>query len=170
MATSNEVKLREKRLADAALDYAWKTDEELTQLDAAPALSISFQHYLAEYLRELHHPSSNRERFAIETRDGKHIGNCTYYGIDKAKGEAEVGIMIGDRDYWDKGYGTSAINVLVRNIFQNTKLNRLYLKTLALNMRAQKCFEKCGFTQYGYLNRDGYIFVLMELHRQGLEK
>jgi RimJ/RimL family protein N-acetyltransferase len=166
MATNNKVRLREKRLADAAFDHAWKTDPELTQLDAAPQLGISFQHYLAEYLRELHHPSPNREQFAIETVDGKHIGNCTYYGIDKAKGEAELGIMIGDRDYWDKGYGTSAINALVRHIFQHTKLNRLYLKTLALNIRAQRCFEKCGFTQCGFLNRDGYIFVLMELHRK----
>jgi len=166
MATSNKVKLREKRLADAALDYAWKTDDELAQLDAAPMLSISFQHYMAEYLRELNHPSPSRELFAIETLDGKHIGNCTYYSIDKAKGEAEVGIMIGERDYWNKGYGTNAINALVRHIFRHTKLNRLYLKTLALNLRAQRCFEKCGFTPCGYLNHDGYIFVLMELHRK----
>jgi RimJ/RimL family protein N-acetyltransferase len=166
MTTSNKVRLREKRLADAAVDYAWKTDPELVRLDAAPLLGISFQHYLAEHIRELRHPSPNRERFAIETLDGKHIGNCTYYGIDKVKGEAELGIMIGDRTYWGKGYGASAVNALVSHIFQHTKLNRLYLKTLVSNTRAQKCFEKCGFTPYGHLNYDGYSFVLMELHRK----
>jgi RimJ/RimL family protein N-acetyltransferase len=164
MATDNKVKLREKRLADAAADYAWKIDPELSELDAAPLPGISFQHYLAEYLRELRHPPPGRERFAIETIDGKHIGNCTYYGIDNAKGEAEVGIIIGDRDYWGKGYGASAMNALVSLIFQHTKLNRLYLKTLASNIRAHKCFQKCGFATYGYLNRDGYNFVLMELY------
>ena len=166
MTTDNKVRLREKRLADAAFDYAWKIDAELAQLDAAPLLGISFQHYRAEYLRELRHPSPNRERFAIETLDGKHIGNCTFYGIDKAKGEAELGIMIGDRTYWGKGYGASAINALVSHIFQHTKLNRLYLKTLASNIRAYKCFSKCGFTTYGHLNYDGYNFVLMELYRK----
>jgi RimJ/RimL family protein N-acetyltransferase len=170
MATDVKVRLREKRLADAAADYAWKADAELAELDAAPQLGISFVHYLAEYLRELRHPSSERERFAIETLDGKHIGNCTYYGINRAKGEAEVGIIIGDRDYWGKGYGASAMKALVSHIFQNTNLNRLYLKTLASNIRAQKCFAKCGFANYGHMNYDGYNFILMELHREDLKK
>jgi RimJ/RimL family protein N-acetyltransferase len=166
MTTDVKVRLREKRLADAAADYAWKTDAELAELDAAPQLGLSFQHYLAEYLRELRHPPSERERFAIETLDGKHIGNCTYYGINRAKGEAEVGIIIGDRDYWGKGYGASAMKALTSHIFQNTNLSRLYLKTLASNIRAQKCFAKCGFATYGYLNCDGYNFILMELYRE----
>jgi len=103
MIADSKVRLREKRLADATVDYVWKIDPELNQLDAAPLLSISFQQYLSEYTRELRYPPPTRKRFAIETLDGKHIGNCTYYGIDKAKGEAELGIMIGDRNYWDKG-------------------------------------------------------------------
>jgi RimJ/RimL family protein N-acetyltransferase len=166
MITDSKVRLKEKSLADAAADYAWKTDPELAELDAAPQLKINFQDYLAEYLRELHHPSPKRKRLAIETLDGKHIGNCTYYDINMAKGEAELGIIIGDRDYWDKGYGTSAVNALVNHIFQQTKLNRIYLKTLASNIRAQKCFAKCGFTPYGHLKHNGYNFVLMELYRK----
>jgi RimJ/RimL family protein N-acetyltransferase len=166
MTTDVKVRLREKRLADAAADYAWKADAELAELDAAPPLGISFPHYLAEYLRELRHPSSERERFAIETLDGKHIGNCTYYGINRAKGEAEVGIIIGDRDYWGKGYGASAMKALTSHIFQKTNFNRLYLKTLASNIRAQKCFAKCGFVNYGHMNYDGYNFVLMEIYRE----
>jgi RimJ/RimL family protein N-acetyltransferase len=166
MTTDSKVRLKEKSLADAAADYAWKIDPELAELDAAPQLSISFQHYLAEYLRELRHPHPNRKRFAVETLDGKHIGNCTYYDINTAKGETELGIVIGDRDYWGKGYGVSAVTTLVNYIFQHTELNRIYLKTLASNIRAQKCFAKCGFTTYGHLNRNGYNFVLMELYRK----
>jgi RimJ/RimL family protein N-acetyltransferase len=166
MAVNNKVRLREKRLDDAALDYAWKTNAELAQLDAAPVLGIGFQQYLAEYDRELRHPSSSRERFAIETPEGEHIGNCTYYGIDEAKGEAELGIMIGNQTYWDKGCGTSAVTTLVRHIFENTGLSRIHLKTLVSNKRAQRCFNKCGFTPCGKLNCNGYNFVLMELRRQ----
>jgi RimJ/RimL family protein N-acetyltransferase len=166
MITDSKVRLKEKSLADAAADYTWKTDPELAELDAAPQLKINFQDYLAEYLRELHHPSPKRKRFAIETPDGKHIGNCTYYDINMAKGEAELGIIIGDRSYWDKGYGSSAVTTLVNYIFQQTKLNRIYLKTLASNIRAQKCFAKCDFTPYGHLNRNGYNFVLMEIKRK----
>jgi RimJ/RimL family protein N-acetyltransferase len=165
MAT-NKVKLRRKRIADAPLDYAWKTDAELAELDAAPQPRISFQQYLSEYGRELHHPSSNRKQFAIETLAGKHIGNCTYYNINNTRGEAELGIMIGDRDYWDKGYGANAITALVNYILQHTKLNRIYLKTLVSNTRAQRCFTKCGFIPYGQKKLDGYNFMLMELYRK----
>ena len=166
MIVGSKIRLREKRLADAPNDYAWQTDPELAELDAAPLPAISFQQYLSEYARELRYPSITRQRFAVETLNGKHIGNCSYYGIDETKGEAELGIMIGDRNYWDNGYGTNVVTTLVNYIFHNTKLNRIYLKTLNTNTRAQKCFKKCGFTPYGHLNRDGYNFVLMELHRK----
>jgi len=74
--------------------------------------------------------------------------------------------MIGNRNYWDKGYGADAVTTLVNYIFRQTNLNRIYLKTLDSNSRAQKCFQKCGFTPYRHLIRDGFRFVLMELHRK----
>jgi ribosomal-protein-alanine N-acetyltransferase len=170
MISGDKVKLREKRLADAADDYAWLTDAELAALDAAPLSTTTFPQYLASYTSDLRYPPTIRHQFAIETREGKHIGNCTYYGIDSDKGEAELGIMIGDRTYWDKGYGADAVATLLEYVFEKTKLNRLYLKTLVDNKRAQKCFAKCGFTPYGHLKKDGYSFILMELNREEWEK
>ncbi len=131
-----------------------------------PRLTAPFPQYLSDYTSELRYPSLARRRFAIETLDGKHIGNCVYYDINETKGKAELGIMIGNRDYWDKGYGTDAVSTLVSYILRETKLKRIYLKTLNWNTRAQRCFKKCGFNSYDHLNRDGYSFVLMELHRK----
>lgn len=166
MIIGRKVILRDKRLADAQDDYVWQTDRELAQLDASPLITIPFPQYLADYASELSYPSPTRHRFAIETLDGEHIGNSAYYDINETKGEAELGIMIGYRDYWDKGYGANAVTTLVSHIFDQTNLERIYLKTLDSNRRAQRCFEKCGFTPYGHLVRDGFSFVLMELHRK----
>jgi len=163
MIIGSKVRLRHKRLADAQDDYTWQTDPELAQLDAAPRLTTSFPQYLLDYASELRYSSPIRRRFSIETLDGKHIGNCIYYDINETKGEAELGIMIGNRDYRDKGYGTDAVSTLVGYIFGKTNLKRIYLKTLQSNRRAQKCFKNCGFIPYDHLNRDGYSFVLMEL-------
>jgi RimJ/RimL family protein N-acetyltransferase len=102
----NRVRLREKKPTDARSDYRWQTDPELVQLDAVPPLTMSFSEYLLDYTAALRQPSSTRRTFAIETMDGELIGNCVYYNIDRARGETELGIMIGDRDYWDTGYGT----------------------------------------------------------------
>jgi RimJ/RimL family protein N-acetyltransferase len=161
-----KIKLRDKHLADALDDYNWQTDPQLAQLDAAPLLITTFPEYLSDYASELRYPYLTRRRFAAETLDGKHIGNCGYYGIDKAKGEAELGIMIGNRDYWDKGYGADVVSTLVSYIFRHTNLKRIHLKTLDSNIRAQKCFKKCGFTPYGHLVRDGFSFMLMEINRK----
>ena len=164
MISGSKVILRDKRLADAQNDYTWQTDPALAQLDAAPLLATTFSQYLSDYISELRYSSPTRCRFAIETLDGQHIGNCTYYGINEAKGEAELGIMIGNRDYWDKGYGADAVTTLLSYIFRRTNLKRIYLKTLDLNHRAQRCFQKCGFIPYGHITKDGFSFVLMEIH------
>jgi len=165
-----KVVLREKRLEDAANDYAWRSDEELARLDAAPTLKAPFIEFLASYADELRYPSPQRRRFAIETLDGKHIGNCMYYDIDEDRGEAELGIMIGDRDYWDQGYGADAITTLLDHIFSITKLNRIYLNTLDWNIRAQRCFQKCGFVPLERAKRHNRNFIIMEIHRSSREK
>ncbi|MFC2069409.1 GNAT family N-acetyltransferase [Chloroflexota bacterium] len=166
MIIGNNVRLRTKILGDAANDYCWQTDPEITQLDAALPLTINYRQYLSEYFNELHYPISARCTFAIETLDGKHIGNCMYYAISETKNETEMGIMIGDRCFWNKGYGTEAISILVSYVFQRTNLGRIYLKTLYINRRAQRCFEKSGFTSYGQKAQGGYEFVLMEIKRE----
>jgi len=170
MIFGDRVILREKRSSDAHNDYLWQTDRELVELDASPVLTMPFSHYLLDHALQLRSLTLNRRPFAVETFDGKHIGNCSCYNVEEAKGEAEVGILIGDRNYWDKGYGTDALTALVSHIFQGTGLKRLYLKTLDWNKRAQQCFNKCGFTPCGHLYQGGYNFVLMELHRKGWEK
>jgi len=170
MITGQKVVLRDKKLSDARNDYKWKKDPELAQLDAAPQLTSSFAQFLLNYSADLHFARSTSRQFAIETTDGKHIGNCGFYDINPVRGEAELGIMIGDRDYWDKGYGADAVNTLVDYIFRETELNRIYLKTLTGNFRAQQCFEKCGFGRYAKWERDGYNFVLMEINRSQWRK
>ncbi len=166
MIVGNKVTLREKKQSDAWDDFTWETDSELAQLDAAHVLTSPFSQYLTDYADELRTPFTTSRRFAIDTLDGKHIGNCSYYHISEFRGEAELGIMIGNRDYWSKGYGADAVTALVNHIFRETNLKRVQLKTLESNNRAQECFKKCGFTQCGRLDNEGFNFLLMEISRK----
>ena len=77
--------------------------------------------------------------------------------------------MIGDRDYWNQGYGTDVVNTLVSHVFSTTSLKRIYLHTLTWNLRAQKSFQKCGFVPLREVKRSGYEFLLMELTRDRWE-
>ena len=170
MITSKKVRLRKRGSADALDSYVWWTDPELVQLDATPVLTMTFARYLSVYLREIRYPSPNKYAFAIETLGGQHIGICSYHNINETKGEVEVGIMIGNRDCWDKGYGADAVTTLLNHIYRATNLNRIYLKTIDSNHRAQRCFKKCGFTPFGHLTKYGYTFVLMETYRKQWEE
>ncbi|MFC1965422.1 GNAT family N-acetyltransferase [Chloroflexota bacterium] len=166
MITGNKVILREKRLSDVYNDYDWEFDPELAQLDAAPIEPVTFPQYLVEYTHKLRNFSPSSCRFAVDTLDGKHIGNCSYYNISDINDDVELGIMIGNRDHWGNGCGTDTVTTLVNYIFRYTRFKRIYLKTLESNSRAQRCFRKCSFTPCGYLAQDGFSFILMEIHRQ----
>ena len=166
---SQRVALRGKRLEDAPEDYAWRTDEELSRLDAAPPLRMPYEEFLRALSGELRYSVPWSKRFAIDTLEGKHIGNCMYYDIDTVRGEAELGIMIGEREYWSQGYGTEAVTCLLDHIFLTTPLRRIYLHTLDWNLRAQRCFEKCGFRAVRKVRRMGYNFILMEQLRDEWE-
>jgi len=164
-----KVVLRPKQVKDAVTDYSWRIDAELARLDAAVPLTLPFRDFLFFYEEELAFEEPRRCRWAIETFDGRHIGNCMCYDIDYYHGQAEVGIMIGDRRFWSQGYGTDAINSMVDHLFNTTALQRLYLHTLDWNVRAQKCFQKTGFMPQGKVLRGGQTFVLMAMERSQWE-
>jgi len=162
VARGELVVLREKRLGDAPNDYRWRSDAELARFDAARPFAATYNDYLALYRDELTYPSPYRRSLAIEAKDGRHIGNAMYYNIDTIRREAEIGITIGEREYWGKGYGTDAVKTLVRHIFRVTGFRRIYLKTLDWNERAQRSFEKAGFRVCGRSRRGGNAFIVME--------
>ncbi|AGG06160.1 acetyltransferase [Dehalococcoides mccartyi] len=158
-------RLRDKRLEDASLDYAWQTDPELSHLDAAEPLTISFRTFLGEYIFVLENSLSLRVQFGIETLRGEYIGYCACYNLDIAAGEAEVGIMIGQKEYWGKGYGNDALGLMIDYVFEKTSLKRLHLKTLQSNIRAQQSFRKCGFKPCGEKESGLHRFMLMGLSK-----
>ena len=166
MISGRKIVLRDKTIEDARDDYTWECDPELARLDATSPVKCSFARYRSDYAEELRIPYSSSCRFAIDTLDGKHIGNCAYYNISERNGETELGIMIGDREYWNKGYGVDVINTLLAHIFESTQLKRVYLKTLATNYRAQTSFRRAGFKPYVRLVRDGHDFLFMEIYRR----
>lgn len=164
LLVGRQVRLRPKCLQDAIDDYNWRMDAELCRLDAAVQVLCRFEDYVKDYAEGLAY-AGRGYHFAIETHDGRHIGNCSYFNIDHVRKEAEMGIMIGDKAHWNRGCGADAIAISLDYVFSHSDLDRIHLKTLDWNIRAQKCFEKCGFKQYGRLSQTGYDFILMEMRR-----
>jgi RimJ/RimL family protein N-acetyltransferase len=88
--------------------------------------------------------------FAILTRsEGRVIGNCGLHQIDWTNQNAILGIFIGDRNYWDKGFGTDATRTLLHYAFAEANLHRIELEVFAFNPRGIRVYEKCGFKLEG---------------------
>ncbi len=162
--------LRDKRIEDAEKDYIWRSDPELARLDAAIPLTMSFERYMKLFEDQLKYPTPGSHHYSIEAvdrgaQDGVFIGNCMYYDLDTVNMEAELGIVIGDRDYWSDGYGYDAVTTLLEHLFNTRNLKRVYLHTLAWNMRAQRSFSKSGFQPLKPVRRMAHDFILMEVLR-----
>lgn len=93
--------------------------------------------------------------FAIETIDDKkYIGGCGINNVDWKNSIVTVGIFIGNKDYWNKGYGTDAMKILIKFAFEQMNINKVKLNVYSFNERAIKSYEKCGFKKEGALRQE----------------
>jgi len=141
-----KVLLRDWSLFDYADEAIWDTDQEVHDLD--PTVG----------------ESSNSHQLSIFTLNGVHIGMCALY--NRTPDEVQFGIRIGDRNYWNMGYGTEATMLLTEYAFEVMGVSRVWLKVLPWNVRAIRCYEKCGYMRAGMIELDGYKFTVMEKRRQ----
>lgn len=81
--------------------------------------------------------------------DDRKIGLINLSGFNWLVGNAWVGIGIGERDLWGKGYGTDAMRILLRYAFTELNLNRVTLDLFEINQRGLASYKKAGFTEEG---------------------
>ncbi len=97
--------------------------------------------------------------FVIEVHEAenwKPVGNCGFHNLDWRCRSAEVGIMIGEKPYWNRGYGTEAMRLLLKHGFDTLNLNRIYLDVYQNNPRAIRAYEKAGFVHEGIKRQAAY--------------
>ena len=88
--------------------------------------------------------------FAIEA-DGLFIGRCGLAHFDSTASTCELGIGIGDHDYWGRGYGRDAVRLLLDYGFRIRNVHKVWLSVLGVNERAIRCYRACGFVEEGRL-------------------
>jgi RimJ/RimL family protein N-acetyltransferase len=153
------VRLRPLEEGDVPLLARWFGNPEVrhwTHLSEDPPSVQTVEGHRERYRRMRDDP--RQLRFCIETGDGHPIGDLGLLDIHP-HGRLELGITIGDTAYWGRGYGTDAVRTALRYAFGELRCRRVYLITDEDNLRAHRCFEKCGFVREGLLRahrlRDG---------------
>jgi len=100
---------------------------------------------------EDHHRESGM--MGIFTESDEFIGEVSYREMDLVARTAVLGIMIGDKNFWGRGYGTDAVRTMCHFLFQRFQLRRIQLDTWSGNERAIKSYLKVGFQVEGTLRQ-----------------
>ncbi len=102
-----------------------------------------------EFLRKVGTPP-NFNFFALHLQSNDQlIGSCDVKVIDWPSRVGNLGIAIGEKSKWSKGYGTEAVGLLLRYGFGSLNLHRIQLEVFADNSGGIRCYEKCGFKHEG---------------------
>lgn len=124
--------------------YAWRNDPEVAVFDQSSFLRpMSFTE-----VEEWSAIMVNGLTFMVF--DGETaIGTCAFMNHDSRNNHAELAIVIGNKNYWSKGFGTEIMKQLMDWGFEGMNLNRLYLHVFAFNERAINLYKKMGFVLEG---------------------
>ena len=94
--------------------------------------------------------SSTDDSFAIHIKDDDvPIGVISLMNMSAANESAELSVIVGQRDDRHRGYGTEAIDRLLRYAFEELGLNRIGLSVFMFNEEAISTYEKLGFAEEG---------------------
>jgi len=156
---------------DAALLAQWFADLELTALLGQQGRSFTLaqeQQWIAARANTVEHERT----FAVVLRDSERlIGTCGLHNINLLHGTAELGIAIGDKTVWGKGYGREAVRLLIEYGFRYLNLYNVSLWVHSFNERAYRAYLAAGFREVGRLhgavhfNGQRYDRILMEVTR-----
>lgn len=155
--SGEKVNLRPLRNDDLQRRIEWLNDDETVRLFTGSSLARVYGATDAEQWRRVLEADQNAAVWAIETKDGCHIGDVDLHHIDRYDGTAKLTILIGDRESQSRGYGTDAIRTLMRHAFSNFGLTAIGLRVFDFNARAIRCYEKCGFVRSDEVIEDRWV-------------
>jgi RimJ/RimL family protein N-acetyltransferase len=121
-----------------------------------PPQPVSLERLRARFDRKASEGSREKIDFVIEA-DGACIGACGLFNIDVAARHCELGITIGERDYWGRGYGREAVRLMLDYAFRVRNLRRVWLEVHATNERAIRAYKVCGFVEEGRMR--GHVWL-----------
>jgi len=154
--------LRDVRLSDAGGAYLqWMNDKEVLKYTESRFQPYSKER-LCSYIETINKDSDFVFRAITLEESGRHIGNIKLGPIDWNHRFGDIGIIIGAKDCWGKGYAAESIRLLAEFAFTSLKLHKLTAGCYAVNSASVRAFEKAGFTKEGirpsqYLSEGQYV-------------
>ena len=145
-------------LTEADLDgpmVQWSNDREVTRMLYRGA----FPETRATAAKAMEAVAANPQEVELAIEDivsGKHIGVAGLHSMNRIAHSAEFRILIGDKLFWNGGYGTEVTQLMVAYGFEVLNVHKVWLGVTADNKGAVRCYEKVGFVHEGVLRHETY--------------
>lgn len=137
--------LREVRESDVNENYyRWMNDPDVTRYLESRFYPNSLEE-LRCYVTERSKDSSDVFLAIILKNGNRHIGNIKLGTIDWIHRFADVALLVGEKDYWGKGYASETIQLITDYAFNTLNLHKLTAGCYDLNHGSAKAFQKAGF-------------------------
>lgn len=124
--------------------FDWLNDREVTKfLDSG--FFPNTMEKMEEYYSNIALSPNNLMLAIIDKESDKHIGNIKAGPINWVTGVASLGIMIGNKEFWGRGYGTEAIRLVLDYAFKSLNLHKVTAGIVANHQASIRAFQKAGF-------------------------
>jgi len=155
MPNEKKVRLRPVEAGDLSDQRGFFLNPDLAGLDCHYPHQFASLDLEKLLLPEKYDPKQ-QATFGIDA-DGKYIGYCGLWNLDSAHNSYELGINIGDPEFWDQGFGQETVKLLLNYAFHYLPGRRIELTTHGENERAIRCYTGCGFIEEGRLREAAWI-------------
>jgi len=158
MIIGKRIRLRGLEREDLPRLVAWLNDPEVLQglMLHIPMSLVQEEAWFANALKR----DLAEVPLAIEadTPEGwAHIGNTGFNDVNWQERAAEVGIFIGEKRFWNQGYGREAMRLMLQYGFETVNLHRIFLRVFENNPRAIRSYERAGFVHEGRERESHFI-------------
>lgn len=156
MIYGDGIRFRAIEREDLSTFVEWFNEPELRE-GIMLYLPMSLAHE-EKWFEEMLKRTPDEQPMAIEAAQDKNwsmVGNCGFFNIERINRSSEIGIVIA-KPYWEKGYGTKAMKLILEHGFNTLNLNRISLGVYSSNPRAKHVYEKVGFVEEGRLRQAHY--------------
>ena len=156
--TSGNIVLRPLTEKDWDILLKWNSDAEVLYYAAGGDVTGGS----LEDVQDLYRSVSQAAICFITEVDGKPIGDCWLQRMNMRRlldlfpdrDCRRIDLVIGEKDYWNKGIGTQVIGMLTRFGFEDEHADAIFGIVYGHNPRSRRAFEKNGYTLYQELASD----------------
>jgi len=103
------------------------------------------------HLKKMNQSKTDLQLAIVHKPTMKVIGTIGIHEIDRVNGNADVSLVIGDKNFRGKGFAKEAIQLIIRHVSDWPSMHKLTAGMFEENIGSYKAFRFAGFRQEGLL-------------------